>query len=142
MIWFALSASAEPSVPGELHPTPITELEHPRYVDAAGAPVSWSEVRALSAESGALGQVRRRRLGRTVLRVVFAAATAVEVWGVNEIARRPRPPDSHVPWTVYPLAAQASLTGLCEVLLWTRAPQDRIEDRALVLDAANASRSR
>ena len=103
--------------------------------------MSWSEVRALSADSGALGQVRRRRLGRTVLRVVFAAATAVEVWGATEIARQ-RPPGEDIPWVVYPLAAQASLTGLCEVLLWTRAPQDRIEDRALVLDAANASRAR
>ena len=97
--------------------------------------MSWSDVRALSANTGALGQVRRRRVGRTVLRLTFAAATVAEVWGTAELARRGR-------WTAYPLAAQASLTGLCEVLLWTRAPHDWIEDRALVLGAANSAQAR
>ena len=123
-------AAAEP-----LPRTPITELDHPRYLDALGEPVSWSEVRSLSADTGALGQVRRRRLGRTVLRLTFAVATVAEVWGTVELARQRN-------WAAYPLAAQASLTGLCEVLLWTRAPQDWREDRALVLGAVNQASAR
>lgn len=133
MILLVLSAGAQTL---EAEPrTPITELDHPNYLDAAGEPVSWSQIRAWSADTGALGRVRRRRLGRTVLRVAFAAATVAEVWGTTELAR-------HGHWTAYPLAAQASLTGLCEVLLWTRLPQDRIEDHALVVDALNQAHGR
>ena len=55
VILFVLAAAAAPQ-------PPITEIDHPRYVDAAGEPVSWSEVRTLAAGTGALGQVRRRRI--------------------------------------------------------------------------------
>lgn len=111
---------------------PIAEVDHPTYRDAAGATLTWGEVRDLAEGSDALRQVRRRRLGRTVLRATFAAATAVEVWGTYQLAQRP---DDTL---AYPLGAQAALTGLCGVLLWTSLPSDRMEDRALVVDAVNA----
>lgn len=142
MIWFVLSAAAAPpsEAPEGVPQLPITEIDHPRYVDAAGEPVSWSEVRTLAVGTGALGRVRQRRIGRTLVRITFAAATAVEVWGTMELARPivEGVPDS---WFAVPLGAQATLTGLCGVLSWTRAPQDRMEDRAIVLDAVNAVRA-
>lgn len=137
MIFLVLSAGAQTLDPVEPR-TPITELDHPRYLDAAGEPVDWRQIRAWSADTGALGQIRRRQLGRTLLRLTFAAATVAEVWGVVQIARRTEEPRNR--WPMYPLAAQASLTGLCEVLLWTRMPGDRVEDRAFVLGAVNRAR--
>lgn len=74
--------------------------------------------------------MRRRRLGRTVLRFTFAAVTAVEAWGAYELAR-----DESV-WA-YPLAAQAGFTGLCEALMFTGIPSWRTEDRAILLAGAN-----
>lgn len=110
---------------------PIVEVDHPAYKDAAGTALTWGQVRDLAEGTDALGEVRRRRAGRTLLRATFAAATAVEIWGTVELAER----DHYLAW---PLGAQAALTGLCSVLLWTRMPGDRLEDRALVVDAVNA----
>jgi hypothetical protein len=62
--------------------------------------------------------------------VAFAGAFAVEAWGTARLARA----DS---WVALPLGAQTGLTGLCEVLMWTRIPSDRVADRAIVLAGAN-----
>jgi hypothetical protein len=110
---------------------PIEELEHPTYQDARGQQVRWSEVRQIASHTDAPGRVRRRQAGRTVLRAVFAGATVLETWGTVQLVRN----DSY--WAA-PLGAQAGFTGLAAVLLWTRMPQDRREDRALLLDASNA----
>ncbi|MCA9494661.1 MAG: hypothetical protein KC621_32255, partial [Myxococcales bacterium] len=130
MIWmFGAMALAE-----DLPVRPVgvlRELDHPSYVDEAGTVLPWVDVKALAAPTDALGQVRARRAGRTALKVGFAAATALEAWGTWELARR----DSLV---AIPLGIQTGFTGLCEVLLWTRIPEDRRRDRAIVLDAANA----
>ena len=109
---------------------PIEEVEHPRYVDIAGTDIAWSEIEALARGTEAARKVRRRRLGRTLLRFTFAGATALEAWGTYELARR----DNHL-WL--PLAGQASLTGACAVLLWTSMPADRASDRALLLNGVN-----
>lgn len=125
MIAWALAAEASEIV------APITEVDHPSYADSAGTPLDWREVRSLAADTDALRRVRQRRLGRTVLRFTFAAVTAVEAWGAYELAR-----DEQV--LAYPLAAQAGLTGLCEVLMFTGIPSWRIEDRAILLSGANS----
>ncbi|MCB9685429.1 MAG: hypothetical protein H6735_10350 [Alphaproteobacteria bacterium] len=128
-------ASAEEPAPADIAPTRpvgvLRELDHPVYVDEAGTLLPWVDVRALAAPTDALAHVRRRRTGRTALKVGFAAATALEAWGTYELARQ----ESLV---AIPLGVQAGFTGLCEVLLWTRIPEDRRRDRAIVLDAANA----
>ena len=124
MIFGPLLAFATPPV------APIREVDHPTYVDASGAAVTWAEVHELASHTDALQQIRRRRLGRTVLRFGFAAATAVEAWGAARLFS-----EDH--WLGYPLAGQAGFTGLCGVLAWTSLPQDRQEDRAILVDAAN-----
>lgn len=121
----ALAAAAEPPLRA-----PISEVDHPRYVDATGTLVDWSEVRSLAANTDALARVRGRRLGRNALRVTFAAVTGVEVWGTLELAREQN-------YLALPLGAQAAFTGLCEVLLWTGIPGYRTQDRAIVLEGAN-----
>ncbi len=126
MIWLAIAPALAAPV------APIREVEHPRYVDAAGAELTWGDVRELARDTDARRKVTQRRVGRTLLRSVFAGATAVEVWGATELARR----DNYL-WA--PLAGQAALTGACAVLLWTRAPGERLEDRALLLNGLNAS---
>ena len=66
-----------------------------------------------------------------MLRVLFAGVTAAEAWGASELARSESPL-----WA--PLALQATMTGGAGVLLWTQMPQDRAEDRALLLQGVNA----
>ncbi len=131
----ALTASAEEGASaGEAPARPVgvlRELDHPAYVDEAGAVLTWDEVRGFAEDTDAPRRVRERRLGRAALRLGFAVATAAEVWGTYELARN----DSLV---AVPLGVQAGFTGLCEVLLWARIPEDRRRDRAIVLDAANA----
>lgn len=109
---------------------PIEEIAHPRYVDAADRPVTWREVRGLARSSDAARRVRARRLGRTVLRVTFAGVTGLEVAAAWSLARNDN-------YAAVPIGAQAGMTGLCAVLLWTSMPQQRIEDRALLLHGAN-----
>jgi hypothetical protein len=110
---------------------PITEVDHPRYVDARGTPVDWSDVRGLAAGSGALGDVRKRVVGRNLVRAMFAGATVLEAWGAAELAERDL-------WTQYLLGAQAGVTGLCAVVSFTSGIQGREEDRAIVLNEVNA----
>lgn len=113
----------------ELRP-PIREIDHPRYADASGRPLHWREVKDLARGSDALGQVRRRRAGRTVLRVLFAGTAGVEVWGTYQLARRDD-------WVALPLGVQTAATSLAAVLLWTNLPSQVLEDRALVVEGAN-----
>jgi hypothetical protein len=109
---------------------PLVEIDHPRYADATGRPVRWGEVKALARDSDAIGRVRRRRLGRTVLRVTFTGAAAVEVWGTARLA-------SDDSWVALPLAVQTAATSVCAVLLWTNLPSAVVEDRSIVLAGAN-----
>ena len=127
------SAQALPSTGSQLEAlvAPITEIDHPTYADGAGTPLAWRDVRDLASNTDAVRRVRGRRLGRTVLRFTFAAATAVEVWGTYELARRDNEALAGV------LGAQAGLTGLAEVLMFTGIPGWRVEDRAILLSGAN-----
>jgi hypothetical protein len=114
---------------------PVRELEHPAYLDALDRPLTWQQVKELSRPTDALDRVALRRAGRTTTRAAFLAATALEVWGTYELARR----DS---WVALPLGLQAGFTGLCAVLSITNAPNARVEDRAIVLGALNDQRRR
>ncbi|HHO49409.1 MAG TPA: hypothetical protein ENK18_00725 [Deltaproteobacteria bacterium] len=124
---FVLSVAASGAEPFR---APIEEISHPRYEDGAHRPVAWGEVRSLARGSEAARRVRARRLGRTVLRVTFAGVTGLEVAATWSLAR-----DDN--FAALPLGAQAGMTGLCAVLLWTSLPQQRLEDRALLLHGAN-----
>jgi hypothetical protein len=127
-VWVAVALAADPvSVRG-----PITEIEHPRYVDAGETPLMWAEVKDLSSSTDALRQVRRRRLGRTLVRTMFLSATALEVWGTWQLSRYP---DRRL--GTYLLAGQTAFTGACAVVSFTSAPHDRLEDRAIILQGAN-----
>ncbi len=106
------------------------ELEHPTYRDAAGTVLRWRHVRQLARGTDGARRVRARRWGRTVLRVLFAGVTAVEVWGTWQLARQEN-------YLALPLGAQAASTGLVATLLWTGAPQQRREDRALIVQSVN-----
>ena len=137
MIWLAAAAFADPveEAAPEATPTfrpPIREIDYPNYVDAAGAQLTWPEVRELSAGTSALGEVRRRRIGRTLVRAMFAGATAVEAWGTWKLATEEK-------WTAYPLGMQTGFTGLCAILSITSAPHDIQADRALVLGEVNGA---
>ncbi len=129
--WLSVALSQAPVTQEAQRVAPIEVVKHPRYEDAAGAEVPWSEVRQLARTTGAIGRVRRRRVGRTVLRIALASVTALEVWGTLELARR----DSYL---AAPLGAQAGVTGLAAILMWTRMPSDLQSDRAELLEAANA----
>ena len=109
---------------------PITEVRHPVYVDANGVTLSWRDVRGIAKGSSAVRKVRQRRWGRTVLRLGFAGVTVVEGWGTWRLAEQGN-------YMALPLAGQTASTGLVAVLLWTSAPQQRLRDRALILDGAN-----
>ena len=109
---------------------PFTEIDHPTYQDADGRAVDWARLRELAARSDARRRVRRRRLGRNVLRFSFAGLTALEVWGAVQLANRRS-------YLAAPLAVQAATTGAAAVLLWTQAPGDRREDRAILIDGAS-----
>ncbi len=123
MIWAAVAAAQ--SVPvGD-----VRELQHPAYVHEAGVVFPWRDVRALAAPESR-GEVRGRRFGRAALKVVFAGATALEVYGAWKLAEQ----DSIA---AIPLGVQAGFTGLAELLLWSRIPSDRRVDRAIVLDDVN-----
>jgi hypothetical protein len=111
---------------------PISEVDHPRYVDATGAPLTWAEVRSMAAGSEAMALVHRRQVGRNLVRAMFVGATALEAWGTVELAQRGR-------WTSYALGAQTGLTGLCAVLSFTNAPTAWAEDRALLVNGVNAA---
>jgi hypothetical protein len=126
-LWCALAAAAEPAPTGALR-----ELDHPRYVDEAGVVFDWGQVRSL-ADPSARRAVHARRAGRFTLGVVFAGATALEVWGTTELAERGS-------ILTAPLAIQAGFTGLAGVLLWTRLPSDVRRDRAIVLESVNGWR--
>ncbi len=110
---------------------PFEEVDHPSYRDAAGQPLDWSRIRELAAQSDARRRVRRRRLGRNVLRFAFAGLTAVEVWGTVQLANRGN-------YLAVPLGVQAAATGAAAVLLWTQAPGDRREDRAILVEGAES----
>ncbi|MEZ4236694.1 MAG: hypothetical protein R3F59_11175 [Myxococcota bacterium] len=112
---------------------PLVEIDHPRYADALGEPLDWDEVRDLARGTGALGQVRRRRAGRWVLRGLFAGATATAAWGTFELARL----DEGRNWPALPLGLQTASLGLCEVLLWTNTPSAILEDRTIIVGGAN-----
>lgn len=120
---------AQEVAPQTLYP-PLAEIEHPRYTDAVGTQLTWGEIRDLSSSTDALRDVRHRKLGRTLVRTMFIAASTAEIWGTWQLARDQR-------WLAYPLGAQATVTSLCAVLSFTAAPQDRVEDRAIVLRGAN-----
>lgn len=123
--WLGAAAMAGPPPPtGDLR-----ELDHPRYVDEAGVVYGWDDVRALS-DPAALHRVRDRRLGRAVLKVVFAGATAAEVWGTVALVDRGS-------ILAGPLGLQTAFTGAAAVLLWAREPSDVRRDRAIVVDAVN-----
>ncbi|MEQ1501631.1 MAG: hypothetical protein ABMB14_05340 [Myxococcota bacterium] len=139
----AIAGADEPATatpPPPLRP-PITEIEHPRYVDAAGTPLRYRDLKALAASTDALPAVRSRRLGRTAVRLLFLAATAGEVWATAELASGDPCPNQLHPgrpcWTTYPVAAQTALTGVCEILAWTNLPSALVEDHAIVLRGAN-----
>lgn len=134
LLFGSMAWAEEPAPPASVPARPVgvlRELEHPAYVDEAGTVLVWADVKELAAPTDALARVHQRRAGRTALKVGFAAATVLETWGTLELARQ----ESLV---AIPLGVQAGFTGLCEVLLWTRIPEDRRRDRAIVLDAANA----
>ena len=92
--------------------------------------MKWRDVRKIARGTDAARYVRSRRRGRTLLRAVFAGATAVEVWGTWQLVRRDN-------FLALPLGAQAASTGAVAILLWTSGPQQRREDRALLLSGAN-----
>jgi len=114
---------------------PISEIDHPRYVDAAGMPVAWRDVKSLAKGTEERRIVSQRKVGRAVLRVGFAAATAVEVWGGVKLAQNDSP-------VAIPLLIQAAFTGTCAILSWTRMPGDKREDRAMIVNAVNHNRVR
>ncbi len=124
VVLFSLAAGAEPLR------APIEEVGRARYVDGTGRDVTLQEVRALARGTDAGKQVRSRRLGRTVLRLAFAGVTGVEVAATWSLAKQEN-------FIAVPLGAQAGMTGLCAALLWTSLPQQRVEDRALLLKGAN-----
>jgi hypothetical protein len=111
---------------------PISEIDHPRYADAGGTTLTWAEVKELSAPTDSLAQVRRRRLGRTLVRTMFLSATALEAWGTLELSRMPK-----ARLGTYMLAGQTAFTGVCAIVSFTSAPNDRLEDRAIILQGAN-----
>jgi hypothetical protein len=126
LIFLGVALAADPvSIRG-----PITEIDHPRYVDAAGTQLSWVEVKDLSSSTDSLRQVRRRKLGRTLVRTMFLSATALEVWGTWQLSKDPQ-------LVTYLLAGQTAFTGACAVVSFTSAPHDRLEDRAIILQGAN-----
>ncbi|MEO0603540.1 MAG: hypothetical protein AAF211_19025 [Myxococcota bacterium] len=110
---------------------PFEEVEHPTYRDATGQPIDWARIRELAASSDARRRVRRRRLGRNALRFAFAGVTALEVWGTVQLARRDN-------FLAVPLGVQAAATGAAALLLWTQAPGDRREDRAILIKGAES----
>ena len=114
---------------------PISEIDHPQYVDAAGMPVAWRDVKVLAKGTEERRIVRQRKFGRTVLRIGFAGATALEVWGGVKLAQDDSP-------VAIPLLIQAAFTGTCAILSWTRLPGDQREDRAMIVNAVNQNRVR
>ena len=110
---------------------PVRELEHPRYLDANDTPVPWREVAAVARRTDVMGGIRRRRLGKNVLRVLFCGAAAAEAYGTVKLVER----ESDWAWV---LGAQAGLTGAAGVLLFTEIPRNRRIERAEMLRAANA----
>jgi hypothetical protein len=111
---------------------PVKEIDHPRYVDALGTPLTWDQIRDLAVGTDALARIRERRVGRTAVRLMFLSATALETWGTVELAQQGR-------WTAPLLGVQAGLTGLCGILSITSAPHDIQADHAIVLDAVNGA---
>jgi len=134
----ALGAGAATPTDAEGLPTftpPISEIEHPRYVDATGMPLGWRDVRSLAKGTEERRLVSRRKVGRFVLPLTFAGATALEVWGGVKLAQDDSP-------VAIPLLLQAAFTGTCAILSVTRIPGDRREDRALIVNAVNSNRVR
>lgn len=114
---------------------PFTETDHPRYVDAAGVPLMWADIKDLASETDALKEVRRRRLGRTLVRAMFLSASAAEIAGTLQLA-------SNRHWTTYLLGTQAAFTSMCAVVSITSAPGARREDRAIILNSATLAARR
>ena len=132
MIWLAAVAFADDPPPVDPIRPPVKEIDFPRYVDAVGTPLTWDQVREMSAGTDALARIRARRVGRTAVRLMFLSATAVEIWGTAQLAQEGR-------WTAPLLGVQAGFTGLCGVLSITSAPHDIQADHAIVLDAVNGA---
>lgn len=110
---------------------PVRELEHPRYLDADDVPIPWSDVSRAARRTDVMKGIRKRRLGKNALRVVFTAATVAEGYGTVRLVEN----ESDWAWA---LGAQAGLTGLATVLLFTEIPRNRRIERAEMLSAANA----
>ena len=127
-LWASIAPASAGAVEGVRGP--LEEIAHPTYRDANGTVLDWGDVREIARRSDAIRRVRRRRLGRTVLRTVFAGATAVEAWGTWRLAQQRN-------YLALPLGAQAASSGIVTVLLFTSAPQAVREDRAIVLRGAN-----
>lgn len=127
-----LLAPARADEPTPVLHAPIREVDFPDFVDAAGTPVSWSQVHELAVGTDALARVHRREVGRNLVRVMFVTATALEAWGTVELADRGL-------WTKYLLGAQTGFTGACAIVSFTTGIEGRREDRAILLNEVNAN---
>ncbi len=133
MIW-ALALAWAADGPGDVPPAwslPLREDQHPRYLDVRDQPVRWSEIRPIARETDVMRRVRKRRLGRSVLRVLFTSAAVAEGYGTVHLIQR----ESDWAWVV---GAQTGFTALAAGLLWADIPRSRRIDHAEMLDAANA----
>jgi hypothetical protein len=126
---WSLAWAAAP-LPDGLQP-PLREDDHPTYLDAKEVAVRWSQVRSVARQTDVMRRVRRRRAGRTALRVLFTGAAVAEGFGTAHLVRR----DSEWAWV---LGAQTGFTALAAGLLWADIPRSQRIDRAEMLDAANA----
>jgi hypothetical protein len=121
--------AAEPTVEVPLR-APVRESDHPLYLDADDRRVAWREVTAAARRTDVMGGIRRRRVGRNTVRVLFTGAAVAEGYGTLRLVEA----DSDWAWA---LGAQAGLTGLAAALLWAEIPRARRIERAQMLDAAN-----
>lgn len=110
---------------------PVRELDHPRYLDADDVPLPWHDVARAARRTDVMKGIRKRRLGRNTLRVVFTGAAIAEGYGTMRLIEN----ESDWAWV---LGAQAGLTGLAGALLWSEIPRARRIERAQMLNAANA----
>jgi len=137
--WLIAAAMAQPQAPSpseggaeaEVVIAPLREDDHPRYLDAANHVLRYPRVRELARHTDVMPRIRRRRAGRTTLRVLFTGATVAEAWGTAQLVNQ----GSTWAWV---LGAQTGFTALAAGLLWADIPRSRRIDRAEVLDAANA----
>lgn len=110
---------------------PIREDQHPRYLDLEDRVYLWSELRPVARQTDVMARVRKRRAGRTTLRVLFTSAAVAETWATVQLVER----ESDWAWV---MGAQTGLTALAAGLLWAEIPRTRKIDRAEMLAATNA----